>query len=128
MLITQSLKTQIIKAIKLAQNRLIWKPGKDIKHLTKRIQLRHLSPNTTLAEYERLIYQVFNQPKAQLYLFQWGSTVYPTVVAIVENRLWLVMIGLDGVMETAFPPTDPDDYLADPAYFYVDLLEVFQNE
>lgn len=29
------------------------------------------------------------------------------------------MIGLDGVLETAFPPDDPEGYLADPAFIYL---------
>ena len=36
------------------------------------------------------------------------------VVAEVEGVRWLVMLSLDGIMETAFPPEDPETYLARP--------------
>ncbi|SKB16111.1 conserved hypothetical protein [Planktothrix sp. PCC 11201] len=34
-------------------------------------------------------------------------------------QLWLVMIGLDGVLETAFPPDDPKGYLSNSAFIYL---------
>jgi hypothetical protein len=33
------------------------------------------------------------------------------------------MRGLDGRMETAFLPNDPDTYLADPDFLYIHVLE-----
>ena len=55
------------------------------------------------------------------------SKAYPTLMAEVSGEYWLVMIGLDGVMETAFPPDDPEDYLADPAFIYVGVMEELEN-
>jgi hypothetical protein len=48
------------------------------------------------------------------------------VVSTVQNKVWLVMIGLDGLMETAFPPDDSETYLADPAFAYVGQLQEWQ--
>jgi hypothetical protein len=45
------------------------------------------------------------------------------VVAQVDGVRWLVMLGVDGLMETAFPPEDPAMYLAAPRFTRVDTLE-----
>jgi hypothetical protein len=49
-------------------------------------------------------------------------------VTTLQDKIWLTMIGLDGLMETAFPPDEPETYLQDPAFVYVGVLEEFQNE
>ena len=33
------------------------------------------------------------------------------------------MLGLDGVLETGFPPENPDSYLADDSFIYLGLLK-----
>lgn len=35
---------------------------------------------------------VLNTTEAKLYLFQWQDTVYLTIVALVEGKIWLVMM------------------------------------
>ena len=49
--------------------------------------------------------------------------MYPTVVSDIDGSSWLVMLGLDGVMETAFPPEDADTYLANPQFLQLGTLE-----
>jgi hypothetical protein len=85
-----------------------WRPGKNTQHLAKRIELGHLPVGTTLAEYEAIIIRVIRTSTAEVFVYRWGEPVYPTVVADVERVQWLVMVGLDSVMETAFPPEDPE--------------------
>jgi hypothetical protein len=43
-----------------------------------------------------------------VFVYRWEDTVYPTIVTDVEGVRWLVMVGLESVMETAFPPEDPE--------------------
>ncbi len=38
-------------------------------------------------------------------------------------RAALVMMGLDGVLETAFPPKEPESYLANSMFIYVGLVK-----
>jgi hypothetical protein len=45
------------------------------------------------------------------------------VVAEIDGIRWLVMLGMDGIMETAFPPEDSATYLADPRFTRVGTLE-----
>jgi hypothetical protein len=58
-----------------------------------------------------------------VFVYRCGDTVYPTIVAGVERVRWLVMVGLDSVMETAFPPEDPETYLANPWFQRLGTLE-----
>jgi hypothetical protein len=58
-----------------------------------------------------------------VFFYRWGETLYPTVVAEVEGIRWLVMVGLDGTMETAFPPEAPEAYLANLRFQRLGILE-----
>ena len=114
---------RITEAICRLRERVRWRPGKDTQHLAKRIELGHLSVGTTLAGYEAIIIRVINTSTAEVFAYRWGETSYPTVVAEVEGVRWLVMVGLDSVMETAFPPEDPEIYLANPRFQPMGTLE-----
>lgn len=113
----------IRESIQRARAKICWKPGKALPHLAKRIRLGHLPGGTALEKYAEIISSVLNQPDAQLYLFVYGSFIYPTAIALVAGRVWLVMLGLDGVLETGFPPESPESYLADDSFIYLGLLK-----
>jgi hypothetical protein len=83
-----------------------------VQHLAKRIELGHLPVGTTLAEYAALLIRVISASTAEASVDRWGETPYPTVVAEVEGVRWLVMVGLDSLMETAFPLEDSETPLA----------------
>jgi hypothetical protein len=89
-----------------------WRAGKHVQHLAKRIELGHLPVGTTLAEYAALLIRVISASTAEASVDRWGETPYPTVVAEVEGVRWLVMVGLDSLMETAFPLEDSETPLA----------------
>lgn len=111
-------------AIRQVQGEIRWKPGKAYRHLNKRKDLGHLPPQATLEEYERIIQTIVRHPQAFVYVFRYGDTDYLTIVAPYEEQEWLVMVGPQGVMETAFPPDEPDRYFGDdPRYIPVGTLE-----
>jgi len=112
-----------IKAILRSQNHIQWKLGKANPHLAKRIRLGHLPENSTIVEYQELIHQVLTDSKAKVYIYLYESTIYPTITSIIKEKLWLVMIGIDGILETAFPPEDPSNYLSNPNFIYIGILE-----
>ena len=91
--------------------------------MAKRIALGHLPPEATVADYEALSRRVVQTPTAEVFLYRWEETAYPTVVAEGDGVRWLVMLGLNGVMETAFPPEDAATYLAYPRFTRVGTLE-----
>jgi hypothetical protein len=99
-----------LEALRQLQQEIRWKAGKALSHLEKRIRLKHLPEGTTLEVYGALILSIVQDPSAELLVYQFGEHLYPTVVAMVEERLWLVMMDANGVMETAFPPDDPEIY------------------
>jgi hypothetical protein len=100
-----------------------WRPGKNTQHLAKRIELGHLPFGTTLAEYEAIIICVISTSTAEVFVYRWGETVYPPVVAEVEEVRELVMVGLDSVMGTAFPPEDAQTDLANLRFQRLGTLE-----
>jgi hypothetical protein len=114
---------RVIDAIRRLREGLRWRPGKDTEHLAKRIELGHLPVGTTLAEYEAIIIRVISTSTAEVFVYRRGESLYPTVVAEVEGARWLVMVGLDSIMETAFPPEDPGTYLANPQFQRLGTLE-----
>jgi hypothetical protein len=114
--------TALMTAIRLAQSQINWKPGKAEAHLAKRIRLEHLPPGATLTDYESLISDILNMPDADVYTYEFGGIIYPTLVSLVNQRIWLVMIAMNGVLETAFPPDMPEDYLSSPNFTYVGRL------
>jgi hypothetical protein len=94
------------------RERVRWRPGKDTQHRAKRIELGQLPVGTTLAVYDAIIIDAISPSTAEVVVYRWGEPVYPTVVAEVEGVRWLVMGGLNSVMETALPPEDPETYVA----------------
>ena len=117
---------KIIQAILQAQKKIQWKPQKAEPHLKKRIRLGHLPEDSTIATYEAIIHQILIDPKANVYVYLYGSLLYPTLSSTIQNQIWLVILGMDSILETAFPPTDPKTYLANPAFIYLGILENLQ--
>ena len=89
----------------------------------KRKRQGYLSSDTTLAQYQAIINAVVTDPKAFVYVYRFGEIDYSTMIARIRERSWLVTFGLDGIMETAFPPDEPDEYVAsDPRYIPVGIV------
>jgi len=120
---TLALKQRIQAAIRAIRSQILWKPGKDIQHVRTRIHYGHLPPSATVAMYEAMIVTLLNDNQADVYSYTWEQEIYPTIVSTYENQRWLVMVGIDGVMETAFPPTEPDEYLADSRFQLLGKLQ-----
>lgn len=113
----------IVEAIRRLREQVRWKPEKAVQHLAKRVDLGHLPPGTTVAVYDALIRRIVQTPAAEVWVYRWGETLYPTVVTHVEEVQWLVMLSLDGIMETAFPPEDVETYLVNPRFTRLGTLE-----
>ena len=120
-----TLQAQIRQAIHMLRSKIRWKPGKDVQHLQTRMRYGHLPASMTVAEYESIINGLLNDSLADIYTYTWDQAIYPTIVSFYQDRRWLVMFGLNGVMETAFLPTDPDEYLADVRFRYISKMQEF---
>ncbi len=114
---------EIVKAIHIVQDHLIWKPDSAERHLRRRINRGHLPETTTLVDYERIIRTIIFHELAQIYIY-WHSTSdqqvpYVAVVDIVHGETWLVMFGLDGTLESAYLVERPHYYLSEPEFEWV---------
>lgn len=113
------LQQNVVIAIQRLQQQIQWKPQKAEQHLRRRIAYGHLPEATTLEAYNALIATIAQNPEADVYIYVWGKDIYPTMTLYYNEALWLVMFNIEGVMETAFPPTDPEEYLADQRFQYL---------
>ena len=121
------LLTNFREALFLVRQEIRWKAGKGPEHLEKRIRLGHLKPRATLSGYEKVILTVVNRSDADAYVYKFGAAVYAAVGARVAGAYWLVMFGMDGVMETVFPPFDPEDYLTDFRFKRIGVLREVES-
>ncbi|MGI0480589.1 hypothetical protein ACN4EE_07340 [Geminocystis sp. CENA526] len=117
----------ILLVIELVKTQIIWKHQKAEIHLKKRIARKHLPPNCTIDGYEFIILSVINKSDAQLYLYQYNNSIYPTIVAMYKDYLWLVMFNMEGIMETAFPPDNPTSCLSQLSFKYLGVLKELKS-
>jgi len=114
-------RVTLIDALKAIRNKVCWKPGKDIAHLKKRRRMKHLSG--TLADYEQVIYDIVRNVQNIVYLYDFMVTHYYAVRGFSENNEWLVIFGRGGVMVTAFPPQNIDEYLERRGFIFLGRVE-----
>ncbi len=112
----------IIQSIEKAKCQIFWKPNKANPHLLKRIRLNHLPANATLNDYENIIQSILANPEAQVYIYTYDLDLYPTLAAYNQNRLSLLMLTAEGIIEIAFPPSNPSNYFSNPAFTYLGQL------
>ncbi|MGY6529566.1 MAG: hypothetical protein ACXITR_06520 [Cyanobacterium sp.] len=115
--------TDVLLIIEKLKSQLIWKPQKAEIHLKKRIARKHVHSTCTIDEYESIILSIINKPEAQLYVYQDNNWIYPTIVSRYKNRLWLAMCNMEGIMETAFPPDNPDSYFGKLSFKYLGIVK-----
>lgn len=110
-------RVTLVDALKAICNKVCWKPGKDIAHLKKRRRMKHLSG--TLADYEQVIYDIVRNVENIVYLYDFMGTHYYAVRGFSANNEWLVIFGQGGLMETAFPPQNIDEYLERRGFIFL---------
>ena len=71
----------------------------------------HLAVNSTLADYEKIISRVVKDEDNALYLYEINQYQYYAVRGTFQDHVWLIIFGSKGLMETAFPPLDIEDYM-----------------
>lgn len=113
----------LIRAITLIRAKIQWKQKKAQPHLAKRIKLGHLPDTASLETYEKIMRKIIFNPESQVYIFRDNNSFYPTITSKIKDNLWLVMFGIDGVIETAFPPSNPEKYLSNSSFVYLGKLK-----
>ena len=104
-------RAKLVHAVGKIQRQIKWKVGKDIAHLNKRRQMQHLQPSATMLEYQQIILELVRNEQNPVYLYEFSGDHYYVARGETHNREWLVIFGESGLMETAFPPEDIDDYI-----------------
>ncbi len=119
----QDLKLLAAAAIRMVRHQPRWKPGKDLAHLEKRIRRGHFSPGTSMVQYNQLIQNILNEHDSEVYHYAFGQADYFSITHEIENRPWLVLISAKGMMETAFPPEDLQEYISKNKYVLLGKLK-----
>lgn len=109
-------RRQVVAAIKSVKSEVRWKPGRAVRHLLKRKLRGHLPDDASLEDYERIIQTVLDNWNATVYVYRYNDVPYVVIVAIIQDHHWLVMFGLDGLMESAYVVDRPEYYLNKPAF------------
>lgn len=120
--LTPAERVRLRDAVQKLRKKVQWKPGKDAVHLIKRQGMQHLPASATLVDYEKIIYTVIGAEDNALYLYDFRGTHYYAVRGFIQKKEWLVIFGQGGVMETAFPPEDTDDYLERRSFVFLGRL------
>ena len=118
----ENLRAQITNAIQFVQSQVRWKPGSAERHLLKRKLRGHLPTDATFSDYEGVILTVLKDANAQVYIYRHHDVPYVAIVTIVQDRHWLVMFSMDGLMESAYVVEYPDRYLSKSAFDLIGSL------
>lgn len=113
----------VVEALRAIRSKVCWKPGKDVVHHQKRQKMGHLSALCSLAGYEDQIYDIVRNGQNIVYLYDFRGIYFYAVRGFKAENEWLVIFGRDGVMETAFPPENMDEYLATRGFVVLGRVE-----
>lgn len=116
-------REQLVHALEEIREQIRWKVDKDVVHLKKRRQMGHLLQSTSMVEYERIILEIVNNGQNVLYLYEVRGDHYYSARGLAHEKEWLVIFGEGGLMETAFPPVDMDDYIERRGFVLLDSIE-----
>jgi len=106
-------------ALQNIRKKVRWKPGKCVTHFKKRQRMQHLPPSSSLSDYDELIYNVIRSPDHCIYFYEFRGLHYYGIRGLVDQREWLVIFGESGILETAFPPDDMDEYLRSRGFVFI---------
>ena len=121
------IRKQFIKILdNLAKRGPDWKEGKDHHHLNKRKKRSHIPLDWSLEDYNQLIVDIAKELKNETYLYY--KDTFDQRYLVIGDKYWIVMIGEDGIMETAFPPNNYKNYLSeDEGYIFLGTIKEVRN-
>lgn len=113
----------LVDALRAIRSKVYWKPGKDVVHLQKRQSMKHLSVSASLSDYEQMIFDIVRNGQNIVYLYDFSGMYYYAVRGFWTDNEWLVLFGGGGIMETAFPPENMDEYLESRGFVLLGRVE-----
>lgn len=87
-----------------------WKIGKAVQHFNKRAYHGHIPSDWSLENYNSLIISIANNLNNEAYLYY--KDAFQKRYFVIGNKEWIVLVGEDEIMETAFPPNNYKNYLS----------------
>ena len=118
-----TIKQDIADALLALRTQIRWKPGKDADHLAKRKRRGHLPAGANLNDYNDIIIAVLSDGESLVYRYDVANDTYGVVWGAYGGQEWLVIFGLNAVMETAFPNKAPQRYIARRAMTFLGQIE-----
>jgi hypothetical protein len=115
----EQLSVEVAEALRNVRALRQWKPGRDVAHLRKRQRRGHLPAEADMETYNQLIQNLVHTLDSLTYCYPVGEHRYYAVRGKVEQREWLIIFDAQGILETAFPPTDIEGYLNRQGFEYV---------
>lgn len=88
-----------------------WKEGHDISHFEKRRYRGHIPVDWGLDEYNLFILELAKETENEVYLYY--KNTFEQKYFVVGNGHWIVIIGENKVIETAFPPDNYQSYISE---------------
>lgn len=112
--------------MEIYHNSITWKPKKDVYHLNKRKSRSHIPQDWQLNDYNMLIMNILKENENDIYRYTKQSFAQNYFV-FADGKQWIVIIGEDGIMETAMIADNYSRYLTpSKGYEYVGKIrEVF---
>ena len=123
--ILDDIRWEIVSVIQSIRQKVVWKPGKDLQHLDKRKSMGHIPQSYMLNDYNQLIQSVVLESTNEVYLYIFGQAHYYGIVGNALGVEWLVLVSSQGVMETAFPPDDVQEYIDKRGFEYLGKVGEF---
>jgi diphthamide synthase subunit DPH2 len=115
-------QNDLLDALNCIRKSIKWKPGKDIAHLTKRQRMGHLPATASLLHYEKIIFEIVGNNSNLFYLYEYTGCYFYAIRGFAEQKEWLVIFGSGGLIETAFPPNNIDDYLNKRGFIFISQI------
>jgi hypothetical protein len=109
------------------QNGLSWKPGKEEYHLIKRKKRQHVPNDWEIRDYRTHIMNILTDKENKVYIYI-RESFEKNYFVFSDGNAWIVIIGEDGIMETAMIADNYDSYLhPSKGYSYLgQIKEVFE--
>lgn len=87
-----------------------WKPESDITHLEKRKRRKDIPLDWELKDYNKLILNIMNGKENDIHLYHLKT--FEQEYFVFNDGYWIIIIGEDSVIETAFLSKNIINYLS----------------
>ena len=84
-------RATLVNSLRAIRSKIYWKPGKDVVHLQKRQNMRHLPASFSLPGYEKLITDIVNNEHNVVYIYDFSGVYFYAVRGFRADNEWLII-------------------------------------